>query len=213
MLKILSKGASKRKGIDSPPKADKAVQCDAADSYLRILILEKLPKFANPSDENFDSYLKIFCSYMEILKIDQNEKVSLLFACFQGKALEMIIQSDITVDTNIPWQQTTTTLHHIFDPSNTKNKVSINQLKQLKQLKEQSLENFIITVTQVVNNLFPQHLGYTDTQREMEIIRYFVRGAIPAIKQHLKGNKFKTTAEVLQQAQAIQQQTITKNDS
>ena len=213
MLKLLSKGASKKKGMDSSPKADKAVQCDAADSYLRILVLEKLPKFTNPSDEIFDSYLKIFCSYMEILKIDEKDKVSLLYACFQGKALEKLVQSHITVDTNIPWQQTITKLRHIFDPSNINNNVSIQHLKQLKQSKSQPLENFIITVKELVNNIFLQQLGYTDEQREMETIRYFVRGATPAIKQQLKGNKFKTIAEVLKKAEEIQQQSTTRNDS
>lgn len=213
MLKLLSKNASKKKCIDSPPKADKAVQCDVTDAYLRILILEKLPKFTNPSDENFDSYLRIFCSHMEILKIDEKDKVSFLYSCFQGKSLEKIIQSHITVDTNIPWQETTTNLSHIFDSSNFNDTVSIQQLKQLKQSNNQTLENYIITVKKMVNKIFLQQLGYTDEQREIETIRYFVRGATPAIKQQLIGNKFKTVAEVLKTAQEIQQQSIMKNHS
>ena len=195
--------ATQRKKLNDikPPKAHKGTQCESSDAYLRLILLEKLPKYSQPSDENFDSFLYIFQQYLEILHVKENEKVSLLFACLRENALDKLTHQPITINDQTSWEQTTQKLRDIFCSNNT---LTIQTLQQLKQQDHQPLENFAHTVQQLVNNLFLNSNGYTDQQRENESIRYFVRGIVKPVKNQLKGNKFQSMKEVLAKAQQIQ---------
>uniref|UniRef100_A0A914R3R1 Uncharacterized protein n=1 Tax=Panagrolaimus davidi TaxID=227884 RepID=A0A914R3R1_9BILA len=75
-MKLLS---NKKKNIKDCTKVDKAVQTDGNDPYLSLLILEKLPKFTEPSDENFNCYVEKF-QIITDTKIDGKDKIGFLLA-------------------------------------------------------------------------------------------------------------------------------------
>jgi hypothetical protein len=191
MMKLLG---NKKKSIKESSKVDKAVQCDNNDPYVRVLILEKLPKFTNPSDGNFDHYLQHLQQVMKALKIDDKDKVSFLFACLQDKASEKLEQSQLLINENSSWEQTTTLLKNTFGQLKTTG--NIQTLRQTKQQHDQEFHDFTNLVQQLVNKIFVHELGYTDAQRESETIRYAIRGAKKELKDQLKGKKYNTIVEV-----------------
>lgn len=83
----------KKKINEFPTTVDKAVQCDNSDPYVRILIIEKLPKYTRPSDENFNNYLQQLQLTMEALKLDEKEKVSFYLDVYRDRHGKKLINA------------------------------------------------------------------------------------------------------------------------
>lgn len=198
MLKLLKK----KKANEFPETNDKAVQCDNNDPLIRILILEKLPKYSNPFDENFNNFLQQLHLTMEALKINEKEKVSFLFACLQGPASDKVKQCRPNIHKTSTWEDATTTLKMIFNPLQTNG--NIQTLRQLKQQRDQDFNSYATIVQQMVNNIFLNQLGYTDSCREIETIRYSIRGAKKELKHQLKGTKHISIADLILKAKALE---------
>lgn len=199
MMKLLG---NRKKIIKESSKADKAVQCDANDPYVRILILEKLPKFTDPSDEIFDDYLQRLQLIMNTLKIDEKDKVGFLLASLQEKAREMLMQSRLNIDANTTWIEVIIIMKTLYDPMQTSG--NIQTLRQAKQQQNQDFRDFTHMVNQMVNNIFLQQLGYTDAQRECETIKYAIRGAKKELKDRLKGTKYNKIADLMSKAHDLE---------
>jgi len=206
MMKLLG---NRKKSVKESSRCDKGVQCNNVDPYVRLLILEKLPKYSNPSGENFNFYLQRLQFVMEALKIDEKDKVCFLFACLQGEASEKLDHSHPAINEKITWEEATTTLRKIFNPLQINN--NIQTLRQAKQQPDQDFHDFTKTIQQLVKNIFKEELGYNDAHRENEVIRYMIRGAKKKLKDQLKGKKYNSVEEVIVKAQSLET-TINSNN-
>ena len=181
--------------------SDKATQCDDNDSYLRLMLIKKLPKFSNPFDENINSFIIHFSQCADALQINPSDRCNLLLASIHGHAAAKLLNVPSLEATT--WENVVSFLQNTF-PEKPQAPQTLENLRQLKQQNDQSLEDYGRQIQQAVTHFFTDERGYNDTHREIEAIRHFVRGIRKPIKKHIKGHKYHSFQHALEQAVKVQ---------